>query len=159
MDPDAEPTVTGDARVSAMEPAAAGPRGIGGWLILPAIGLILGVVGNVAWLALAWVKPDQVAYTGGLLPVELVFRQGLVLWLLLAAVRFFRKKDRAPETIIAVMITWVLGRGGIIVLSRVVGVKVSVAGWGLLLLGAALVTVGVLYFRVSKRVKNTFVNP
>ena len=131
--------------------------GIGGWLILPAIwfvlGPILGVLGLISGLALF------AAGYGGLYTLELVVKVGLLVFLVYAATRFFGKKSSAPSTIIAFLITSLVASGVLLVIELGAGAKAfalesgkQFVGW---FIGAAIC---IPYFRVSKRVKATFVD-
>lgn len=71
---------------------------IGGWLVLPAIGLVLDPVLWVVSLAVGGALFSTVAATGhgGLFAVEMFVEFGLLIFMIYAASRFFRKKRDAP---------------------------------------------------------------
>lgn len=136
--------------------------GIGGWLILPAFSLIIGpILGVLGLLSFASELP---ALTGsdvfGVLVLELLLGVGITLFAIVAAVRFFRKKRSAPSTIIALMLVSLatevfmamITAGSDTEMLFALHIKAIVQG----LIGAAI---WIPYFRVSKRVRATFVNP
>jgi hypothetical protein len=108
-----------------------GGEGIGGWLILPAIGVVLtpiaGLAGMVAALSTA---PFQACLSGG-----------LGIYGLICAVTFFQRKRNAPMLMI-----------GLYIANAVVGMSM---GSGIRSVGLA--TVWIAYFLRSERVKRTFV--
>ncbi|NLF31292.1 MAG: DUF2569 domain-containing protein [Planctomycetes bacterium] len=159
MDPKVEPALPNDPQVPAAPRDTAVPPAIGGWLVVPAVGLVVALVETVAGVVIPLVNRGRYAEQGGILLVDLVVSAGVILWLLLAAFRFFARKSRAPETMIAVMITYVGAQAALIGLSFMLSAGVSATAWGSLLAGAAFAVVWVPYFLVSRRVKRTFVNP
>jgi hypothetical protein len=76
--------------------------GIRGWLILPAIGFVLGaVIGVVGLIASIGMYSDVArAGFGGLYALELIVLTGLIGFLIYAAILFFKKKKEAPRIII-----------------------------------------------------------
>lgn len=135
--------------------------GIGGWLVLPAIGFVLGpivgVVGLIAALAL-FSDVERAGY-GGIYALELVVQVGLLAFLLYAAIRFFGKKANAPAVIITLLLVSLGTSVVLLVIELGAGAKVFAIETGKQLvrevIGAAI---WIPYFRVSKRVKATFVN-
>lgn len=137
------------------------PEKIGGWLVLPAIGLILGgilsVVGVVLSLGLASDLPSRYQ---GVFAANLLFDIGLTVFLIYAAIRFFGKRRNAPATMIALMIAGILVNGLLLAINigadaepfAIESAKALVKG----IIGAAI---WIPYFLVSKRVKRTFVVP
>ena len=130
--------------------------GIGGWLILPAIGLVIGPIITIIALLLRGgvVVADGVLYALAL-PVEMA----LLFFLIYAATRFFGKRKDAPSILIALMIARLVVIVVFLVAESTFGAE-EVAKEGLTslifdIIGAAI---WIPYFMVSKRVKATFVN-
>jgi hypothetical protein len=153
------PAAPAQAPVAA--PADPSLIGIRGWLILPAIGLVLGpIVGVIAvFIVLAMFKELSRGRYGGLLALELVFSIIMVVYLIYTAVQFFAKKKITPKLIVG----YYCGRIAISVLLLVVEIGAGAQGFAVdtarqmvfQVIGGA---VWIPYFLVSKRVKATFVN-
>jgi len=143
--------------------AVDGPVGIGGWLILPTIGLIftpiaqaLAVLGAVA---LANLKTTPANLASGL--NQLAVANAIYgVYILVAAFMFFAKKRMAP----AMMIGAYLLAIGLTFFSQVVVTHATQAASdpnSSIVVFARPVLVALIwipYFRMSKRVRNTFVN-
>lgn len=137
------------------------PPGIGGWLVLPAIGLILnpvvwifsliftaGEFSNVPSRLESWVMLMMAAETM------------VMLYFLFAARRFFRKKRNTP----AVMIGGIALRFFVytfLVLAAAIGDESNIAVFNMVEAGKSLIpaAIWIPYFIVSDRVKRTFVVP
>jgi hypothetical protein len=141
--------------------AVATPENIGGWLILPAIGLILGgilsVIGILVSLGLASDLPSRYQ---GIFVLNLLFDLGLTAFLIYAAVRFFGKRRNTPATMIALMIA------GIVVNALLLAINIgadaepfAIECGKALAKGLVGAIIWIPYFLVSKRVKRTFVIP
>jgi hypothetical protein len=155
--------------------ATTGPRGIGGWLILPLLGLIftpfriglqmvrdvLPVLKPETWHALT--TPGTASYHPLWAPL-IVFEVGAncvliafsvaLLWL------FFRKSRRVPM----LMVVWLLANTGgqivdLLLAQQIPAVAALPDNDGIKELSRSVVglLIWVPYFLVSKRVKNTFV--
>lgn len=135
--------------------------GIGGWLILVAIGFVLGpILGVIGLVAALGTYPDVAnAGYGGIYALEIIVIIGLLGFMLYAAILFFRKKSNAPGTIITLFIVSLVASGVLLVIELSAGAEVFAVETGKQLIrdviGAAI---WIPYFRVSKRVKATFVN-
>lgn len=135
--------------------------GIGGWLVLPAIGFVLGpivgVVGLIAAFAL-FSDVDRSGY-GGIYALELLVQVGLLGFFLYAATRFFGKRTNAPSVIITLFVVSLGASVVLLVIELGAGAEEFAIETGKQLvrevIGAAI---WIPYFRVSKRVKATFVN-
>ncbi len=136
--------------------------GIGGWLILPAIGLVLspflGIIGLL--ISLSSFDVNYAAYS---MP-SLIVNAALLVWLCVLAVQFFKKKRTLPNNFIRFMI------------SRTVASLILFI-WGILILGSTdelflisllrannfiaqgiAAAIWIPYFKLSKRVMLTFIN-
>lgn len=142
---------------------AAEPKlvGIGGWLILPAIGLVLAPIISVFGLiALLGSMPDLAdAGYGGVTAINTVAVIGLLAFMIYATTRFFGKKRNAPT----VMITLYAIQFGVVVLLLLIelgaGAEEFTVESGKALVGSAIgAAIWIPYFKLSKRVRATFVN-
>ncbi|MFG0256581.1 MAG: DUF2569 domain-containing protein [Phycisphaerales bacterium JB043] len=140
------------------EPVEALP--IGGWLILPAIGMILGpVLGLISLIAaLALFDRVQRAGLGGLFAFEIVVDVLVLSYAIVVAVMFYRKKRVVP-----VLIVVMLG-ANIVIAGVLMGIELGMDAERFALQSARQLVGGVIagaiwipYFLVSKRVKATFV--
>jgi hypothetical protein len=142
------------------EPAVRAPlAGIGGWLLLPAIGLILSIViAPIVLIAeLANTRSEHAAYSISALIVNAL----LYLFLIVATYRFFGKRADAPSTMIYLLITRTCAAAALLLLGLAVFGKENdllVVSLVRNLFTQGLATaIWIPYFRMSKRVKATFV--
>lgn len=143
------------------------PQGIGGWLVLPAIGVVLGPIVGLVAIAQEWalLQDPGMAYLWRRFPglhgwsvfelvTDIIFL-GLSIWLVFA---FFGKRSYAPSLII-----YIIGaRVAVSVLLVIVGgsiIGTEALGELLPLMVGAVITacIWIPYFRTSERVKATFV--
>lgn len=156
--------------------ADAGLRGLGGWLILPAISLVLrpftmlytfSTTANVYFNARVWenlATPGLDTYRPGfisLLVFELAGNISAIALTVIAAVFFFRTKRQAPQLMIALLI----GMAALHVIDTIGNHWVgnadgenSVQTASDLISAIVPALIWVPYFLVSRRVKATFVN-
>jgi hypothetical protein len=147
-----------DTSVPAGDPQLAG---IGGWLILPAIGLVLGAIVSVVSLIASLLLFSDVADAGygGLYALEILVELGLLIFLIYAATRFFGKRRNAPSTVIALMIAGIVASGLLLVIELGAGAEeFAIESGKVLVRGVIGAAIWIPYFRVSKRVKATFVH-
>ena len=135
--------------------------GIGGWLILHAIGFVIGLIYFPVILIVSLVNYSKVAKAGygGIHAIEPIVIFGLLCLMIYAATLFFRKKRNAPGTIIILLIAGLLSGVLLHVIKLVVGtevITVNTVEW--LVKGIIKAPIWIPYFLVSKRVKATFVN-
>ena len=96
---------------------------------------------------------------GGIYALELLVELGLLVFLIYAATRFFGKKRNAPSTIIALLITSLVSSGLLLVIELGAGAEEFAIENGKQLARSVIgAVIWIPYFRVSKRVKATFVN-
>ncbi len=126
------------------------PEKIGGWLILPAIGLILGcilsILGCILSIGDILVKmyiPSEIQ------TIKIIFDIILTAFLIYVTIRFFKKKHDAPELMILLMI--------ITIIFDLIMLLIFRENYGQALICNILsAIIWILYFSVSKRVKRTF---
>ena len=135
--------------------------GIGGWLILPAIGFVLSPILGVVFLIVALSLYSDVAAAGygGLYAVELLVQSGLLVFLVYAAKQFFDMKSNAPSTIIALLIVSLIYTGLLLLIElRAGAVMFAIASVKQLVRDIIVAAIWIPYSKVSKRVKATFIN-
>ena len=135
--------------------------GIRGWLILPAIGLVLGPIGGVIGLLAASGNYSDVARAGygAIYALELVVITGMIALTIYAATLFFRKRSNAPRTVITLIVVNLVASGVVLVIALGAGAEVFAAATGKQLARDTFnAAIWIPYFLVSRRVKATFVN-
>ena len=133
--------------------------GISGWLVLPAIGFVTGLIFFPIMLIVSLVKYSEVAGAGhgSIHAIESILIFGLLCFMIYAATLFFRKKRNAPGTIIILFIVgYVIGFLFYVIESNAGIVSVNTLFW--CFKGIYKGPIFIPYFLVSKRVKATFVN-
>jgi hypothetical protein len=141
---------------------AAESAGIGGWLILPAFGLVLAPIMTIIDVILSiQLMPDvQRAGYGGIHAVNILAEMGMLGFLIYAATRFFGKRADAPRTMIALYVAQLAVAAALLCVEVAADAVPYAAESGKALvkngIGAAI---WIPYFRNSRRVKDTFVNP
>ncbi len=156
-------TATGMAsgEIAAREDVDRELAGIAGWLILPAIGLVLSILISLAVLAASAAAFADMADRGyrGYFLLSVCVQVIMFVFILVATARFFGKKRSAPATMIALMVAN-------IIFSLVLTVAAfstqeedfAIAEIRGLLTSLIAGAIWIPYFSVSKRVKATFVN-
>ena len=132
--------------------------GIRGWLILPAIGFVMGLIYFPVMLSASLPNVARAGY-GGIQAIEPMVLFGMLCFMIYAATLFFRRKRNAPGTIIILLIAGLLTGVLLHVIKLVVGtevITVNTVEW--LVKGIIKTPIWIPYFLVSKRVKATFVN-
>lgn len=135
--------------------------GIGGWLILPAISFVIGpIVGGVSLIAaFALFSAVAEAGYGGLYALELLVEVGILIFMIYTASRFFGKKSDAPSTIIALIVVSIVSSFALLLIESAAGAEEFASQSGMQLTQNIIsAAVWIPYFKVSKRVKATFVN-
>lgn len=141
-----------------------GPSGINGWLLLPAIGVILSPIVQLITIIQSVQLLDDAAFVPGARGVLLSEIAGLTLIALsfvYVAIRFFQRKHDAPKLFIALLLITILF---ILLDSAVVSSTLSLpfmdASTGAALVRAVIgALIWVPYMLISARVRNTFVVP
>lgn len=140
------------------------PVGIGGWLILPAIGLILGVLANLVMLGInaafiggagGYRRPSDDSMAG----YEMLTSLAMTAFIIVVAVKFFGRKASAPRLMIA-LYTVGLGRVvlGVLVDQAIMN-EISPQRIQAVVVSLIACSIWIPYFLKSRRVKATFVNP
>jgi Protein of unknown function (DUF2569) len=161
-----------------MEPANDGPVGIGGWLLLPALGLIatplvmafgfykdlLPALTPDVWNAVT--DPHSAAYNslwGPLIVYEVLVNLALFIFTLWLLWRFFTKSRRAPK----LFVIWLVAIAGTRIVDHLLSYQIpTMADKPLdpadvrdLVRSIVGATIWIPYFLRSERVKNTFIEP
>jgi hypothetical protein len=152
------PSEQTQAKAASVDPKLCG---IGGWLIFPAIGLvltpILSVLGLIASLALFSQVAD--AGYGGIYTLEIFVQVGLLIFVLYAAGRFFGKRANAPSTMITLFITIIVTHLVLLIIEvNAEAEAFAIESVKALARGTIGACIWIPYFRISRRVKATFVN-
>ncbi len=131
-----------------MEPT---PVGIGGWLILPAIGLVVSPILILISLIMTLSTSHNHQYNSDVSILTLV-QGGLFIFILITAKQFFNKSIRLPTTIICLLLTKIVTTIITFPFNNYVDNR-----WNLF---TVIVTcaIWIPYFSKSKRVKATFIN-
>jgi hypothetical protein len=140
--------------------------GIRGWLILPAIGFVLGTLIRVSTLIV-----DIGAYSTGMYSdvaragideiytLEFIISLSLTGLLIYATILFLKKKKNAPKVIIALHIASIVALYVFLVFELDIEAKMFAVEIVIQLVNSVIAAViWIPYFVVSKRVKATFVN-
>lgn len=131
--------------------------GIRGWLILPAIGLVLTPIASVMLLITFFIMFfDHMSSLNSTFFVAVAVMISLTLVSIYAASQFFKKKRNAPS----VIVTLILINTGTSILMYVVQTNSGQQTEALVRLAIQIIAtvVWIPYFRISERVKATFVN-
>jgi hypothetical protein len=135
--------------------------GIGGWLVLPAIGFVLGPIisAGALLIELTLFSNVELAGYGALYVLGLLVQAGLWLFSIYSAMRFFGEKRNAPSSCIALMIAGLVSSGALLVIDALAGAEPFVIeNAKQMAFGIITAAIWIPYFKVSKRVKLTFVN-
>lgn len=156
-----------------IEPGAAGLQGIGGWLILPAIGVVVLPVRLLAdmvqlvpsyavdtWSALTTVGSESYhAMWAPLLLFELAANLAYLVATVLLLVMFVQKRRGAPRLYIGVLVFGVALQLADALLGQAIpAVELAPKEWKELTRAVTAALIWGSYFAVSKRVRATFVN-
>ncbi len=152
-----------EGNAESVEQVDASPKlvGIGGWLVFPAIGLILGAIMAVVNFAMSISLFSQVvkAGYGTYLLIDLCVQICLFAYLIIAAQRFFGKKRSAPETMIrlniAVLVASLFTTALAFVMNAEPFLPEEIKG---LIKGVIAAAIWIPYFKISKRCQATFTN-
>ncbi len=137
------------------------PKGIGGWLIIPAIGLVLGPIKAVVslFLGIGMIQgfapellSDVRLWVSGIIDVAMIIAAIIV------AILFFRERRIAVVAIISLMAASIVASVIQLFLSIAMFGEASSDNINPVLHACVFAAIWVPYFVKSKRVKNTFVN-
>jgi hypothetical protein len=136
-------------------------NGIGGWLILPAIGLVLGPIIGVIGLFASLGMYNDVARAGygGVYALELIVLFALLVFTIYAAIKFFGKMKDAPKIMIILYSISIFASLVLLDVELSAGdEEFAVETRKQLVRDIVTAAIWIPYFNVSKRVKATFVN-
>jgi hypothetical protein len=134
---------------------------IGGWLVLPAIMLILSLIKAIGFFVMYLVLAEKIIPAGldQHFHFALSIDIGTFIFLIFASTRFFKKRANTPTVMIALLIYQLVGPGVCLVIFHLseAGTLVSsiTRDFAFALI---LAIIWIPYFIFSKRVKETFVN-
>ncbi len=135
------------------------PEKIGGWLYLPASGLVLGGMFSVVGILFSFgIASDLPSRYQGVFALNLLVNIGITAFVIFAAVRFFARSRKAPTTMIALIITNIVASAVLVIINLAADAEPFAVVYGKALVkGVIGAAIWIPYFRVSKRVKRTFV--
>lgn len=151
-----------------------GPKGLGGWLILPMIGLVLSPVRMAiqfftdlmpAFKSDVWHRINDTSLPGHqpmlptLIVVETAVNAVMFAFTLALIWYFFRKSRLAPRLYIAWLVLLVVIQVVDTAMVSSVGMPIDKESARDLIRSVITAGIWIPYFLVSKRVKNTFVEP
>lgn len=135
--------------------------GIRGWLILPAIGFVIGpIIGAMGLFYCVGIYSEVAeAGFGGLFALELAVLVALFCFQIYVAVLFFQKKKEAPKLIVYLYIINIVSSLVFLMLELNADANIfAEESKKQLIRDAISAAIWIPYFRMSKRVKATFVN-
>ncbi len=141
------------------------PQGIGGWLLLPAIGLIISPVLGVIGLLKTADNMDRLARIGGggYGMLAMLVNGALLVFICITAVKFFKMRRDAPGYVIKLLLASFICSFFLFAIGAMTirgGSNVTLAVFlenNFVVKGIALMIWG-LYFKHSKRVAATFIH-
>jgi transglutaminase-like putative cysteine protease len=157
---------------AAATPLPSGPRGLGGWLVLPLLGLLLtplvvaatlfenaGVWSTESWAGLTTF--GGAAYHAMWAPAllfELIAQLGVVVASILLLALFFRRRSSAPRVYIGFMILVPLVSGiSLFMQGAIPALPIEAKDISDLVRSCVSSVIWIAYFLASQRVRNTFV--
>ena len=136
----------------------AAPRPLGGWLILPGIGLVFGPLG-----ILRGIITDLEALSGAtdygqlLLTIEATLYAGYLVFAVLVSVDFFKRRARLPSRFIAVNVIGILlGMNDAVFVYLLGATEAAEIQVGRVIGATIVASIWITYFLRSQRVKETF---
>jgi len=138
-----------------------GPAGIGGWMILPAIGFVLGPIVSFVSLVrgVTLFSAVKAAGYGGIYALDLLLEAGLLAFGLYVVRRFFDKKRDAPPLIVRFFVVSLGATAAFLVVALLTGAEIFAVETQKQLAREAIgAAIWIPYFKKSKRVEATFVN-
>jgi len=137
------------------------PKGIGGWLIIPSIGLVLGPIKAVVWLFLNIETVQNFTpelLSDGRFWESVGISVAMIIATIIVAILFFLERRIAVVSIIRLMAASIVASVIGLFLSMSIFGKVSSDNIKDVLHACVYAAIWIPYFKKSKRVKNTFVN-
>ena len=140
---------------------------IGGWLILPAMGIIASLFFGLFYPLIDLMSLGEMLREdyGPYYPLRIIVHIGILFYLFVLTLRFFKKQRNAPQTYIRYILArfiesivffvlrlLIFGRSDILTLSSLIDESFFIE-W------AVVAAIWIPYFKISKRVKATFIHP
>ncbi len=135
--------------------------GLGGWLILWCISLVVGPLTSIGMLFVGFDIYSDVAASGygGIYTMELAVEIGILILTIYAAILFFGKKSNAPKVIIILLIANAGASAVLMLIEMGVGARpFYLESLKHFILGGVAAAIWIPYFNRSRRVQATFVN-
>ena len=132
--------------------------GIGGWLVLPAIGLVLSPFAAIMFIIMDLEAMEDMPRYQHLFAFEIGANVIIALFAVVAAFLFFSKNKMTPKVAIAFLVTnLALMLIGTVMIVEEFGSGVDSEAYTDLIRSVVAAAIWIPYFINSKRVKNTFV--
>ena len=146
---------------SSEETKAEGPKGIGGWLILPTIGTVLSPFAMAYWTFETGraLSPSLAPSLLTFIAIETAFNFALMVAWIVAIVLLFKHKRAYPKLFVALLAIGLVGTAvDLVVAVAAFDVRVDANDVKGLVRSVIGLAIWVPYMFISKRVRNTFVD-
>jgi len=157
-----------NSTIEEQEPTADGPKGIGGWLLLPTIYLFISVLISFGYLVFTFLfinssewkqlitSPEVHPHFENAIYFEMACNALLLVFTIYLIVVLFKKKRIFPKGIISYYLLSIVIDIVVTLLVNNVSMDDEITSFSGS--GIALSIIWIAYFMLSKRVRNTFVN-
>ena len=137
------------------------PPAIGGWLILPAIGLVLSITLAAIGLFVALSLADRVpSRYEGIFAFTLFVETAFTIFIIYVDTRFFGRKQNAPTMVITMLAAGVLIYLSLMMIAHASDAEIFASqSMKILVRNGIAAAIWIPYFRLSERVKRTFIVP
>ena len=132
--------------------------GIGGWLVLPAIGLVVTPFAAILFIIIDLEAMEEMPRYQNLFASEIFFNVIIALFAVVTAFLFFSKNKMTPKVVIAFLVTnMALMLIETVMIVQEFGSRVDSEAYTDLIRAVVAAAIWIPYFINSKRVQNTFV--